>query len=289
MIKENKEFKVSVVIPTYNRVAYLGRAITSVLKQSHPVNEIIVIDNGSTDQTLSFIKKKFTRIRVITEKKRGVSFARNLGIKEAKSEYIALLDSDDCWLKGKLDRQVIAFRDDIQNRRLCHTDEIWVRNGIRVNQHKKHKKSGGNVFQSCLKLCCISPSSTMLHRSVFEDFGFFDEDLPACEDYDFWLRYSSKEEVIFINEPLIIKKGGHSDQLSGVHWGMDRFRIYALEKILNEPDLKLDYRIAAIREIILKMEILINGSQKRKKKVYAETLLEKKQYWEDSLRRCFND
>tara|TARA_A100001015_G_C14532337_1_gene534643 strand:+ start:150 stop:539 length:390 start_codon:yes stop_codon:yes gene_type:complete len=129
----------------------------------------------------------------------------------------------------------------------------------------------------------------MLHRSVFEDFGFFDEDLPACEDYDFWLRYSSKEEVIFINEPLIIKKGGHSDQLSGVHWGMDRFRIYSLEKILNEPDLKLDYRIAAIREIILKMEILINGSQKRKKKVYAKTLLEKKQYWEDSLRRCFND
>ena len=145
------------------------------------------------------------------------------------------------------------------------------------------------MFQSCLKLCCISPSSTMLHRSVFEDFGFFDEDLPACEDYDFWLRYSSKEEVIFINEPLIIKKGGHSDQLSGVHWGMDRFRIYALEKILNEPDLKLDYRIAAIREIILKMEILINGSQKRKKQVYAETLLEKKQYWEDSLRRFFND
>ena len=289
--------EVSVIIPTYNRADFISECVQSVLAQTLPAREVIIVDDGSTDATYNIlndlgfnsISTPKTDLRYIFQENQGVSSARNLGIKEAKSEYIALLDSDDLWLKGKLDRQVIAFRDDIQNRRLCHTDEIWVRNGIRVNQHKKHKKSGGNVFQSCLKLCCISPSSTMLHRSVFEDFGFFDEDLPACEDYDFWLRYSSKEEVIFINEPLIIKKGGHSDQLSGLHWGMDRFRIYALEKILNEPDLKLGYRIAAIREIILKMEILINGSQKRKKKVYAETLLEKKQYWEDSLRRCFND
>ena len=289
--------EVSVIIPTYNRADFISECVQSALAQTLPAREIIIVDDGSTDATYNIlndlgfnsISTPKTVLCYIFQENQGVSSARNLGIKEAKSEYIALLDSDDCWLKGKLDRQVIAFRNDIQNRRLCHTDEIWVRNGIRVNQHKKHNKSGGNVFQSCLKLCCISPSSTMLHRSVFEDFGFFDEDLPACEDYDFWLRYSSKEEVIFINEPLIIKKGGHSDQLSGVHWGMDRFRIYALEKILNEPDLKLGYRIAAIREIILKMEILINGSQKRKKKVYAETLLEKKQYWEDSLRRCFND
>lgn len=289
--------EVSVIIPTYNRADFISECVQSVLAQTLPAREVIIVDDGSTDATYNIlndlgfnsISTSKTVLRYIFQKNQGVSSARNLGIKEAKSEYIALLDSDDLWLKGKLDRQIIAFRDDMQNRRLCHTDEIWVRNGIRVNQHKKHKKSGGNVFQSCLKLCCISPSSTMLHRSVFEDYGFFDEDLPACEDYDFWLRYSSKEEVIFINEPLIIKKGGHSDQLSGVHWGMDRFRIYALEKILNQPDLKLDYRIAAIREVILKMEILINGSQKRKKKVYAETLLEKKQYWEDSLRRCFND
>jgi glycosyltransferase involved in cell wall biosynthesis len=289
--------EVSVIIPTYNRADFISECVQSVLAQTLPAREVIIVDDGSTDATYNIlndlgfnsISTSKTVLRYIFQKNQGVSSARNLGIKEAKSEYIALLDSDDLWLKGKLDRQIIAFRDDMQNRRLCHTDEIWVRNGIRVNQHKKHKKSGGNVFQSCLKLCCISPSSTMLHRSVFEDFGFFDEDLPACEDFDFWLRYSSKEEVIFIDEPLIIKKGGHSDQLSGVHWGMDRFRIYALEKILNEPDLKLDYRIAAIREVILKMEILINGSQKRKKKVYAETLLEKKQYWEDSLRRCFND
>ena len=289
--------EVSVIIPTYNRADFISDCVQSVLAQTLPARELIIVDDGSTDATykilsdLGFnsISTTKTVLRYVFQENRGVSSARNLGIKEARSEYIALLDSDDLWLKGKLDRQAIAFKDDIRKSRLCHTDEIWIRNGVRVNQHKKHKKYGGNVFQSCLKLCCISPSSTMMHRSVFEDFGFFDEDLPACEDYDFWLRYSSKEEVIFIDEPLIIKKGGHSDQLSGVHWGMDRFRIYALEKMLNKPDLKLDYRIAAIREVIVKMEILINGSQKRKKMVYAETLLQRKQYWEESLRRCFDD
>ena len=289
--------EVSVIIPTYNREKFISECVQSVLAQTLPAREIIIVDDGSTDATYNILRDlgfnslstKKTVLRYFFQKNRGVSSARNLGIKEARSEYIALLDSDDLWLKSKLDRQVSAFQNDTQSSRLCHTDEIWIRNGVRVNQHKKHKKHGGNVFQSCLKLCCISPSSAMMHRSVFEDFGFFDEDLPACEDYDFWLRYSAKEDVNFIDEPLIIKKGGHSDQLSGAHWGMDRFRIYSIEKILEEHDLKLVYKIEAIREIILKLEILINGSKKRQKFAYAENMLQKKQHWEAILMRGFND
>ena len=289
--------EVSVIIPTYNREKFISECVQSVLAQTLPAREIIIVDDGSTDATYNILRDlgfnslstKKTVLRYFFQQNRGVSSARNLGIKEARSEYIALLDSDDLWLKSKLDRQVSAFQNDTQSSRLCHTDEIWIRNGFRVNQHKKHKKHGGNVFQSCLKLCCISPSSAMMHRSVFEDFGFFDEDLPACEDYDFWLRYSAKEDVNFIDEPLIIKKGGHSDQLSGAHWGMDRFRIYSIEKILEEHDLKLVYKIEAIREIILKLEILINGSQKRQKLAYAESMLEKKQHWEAILMRGVND
>ena len=289
--------EVSVIIPTYNREKFISECVQSVLAQTLPAREIIIVDDGSTDATYNILRDlgfnslstKKTVLRYFFQQNRGVSSARNLGIKEARSEYIALLDSDDLWLKSKLDRQVSAFQNDTQSSRLCHTDEIWIRNGVRVNQHKKHKKHGGNVFQSCLKLCCISPSSAMMHRSVFEDFGFFDEDLPACEDYDFWLRYSAKEDVNFIDEPLIIKKGGHSDQLSGAHWGMDRFRIYSIEKILKEHDLKLVYKIEAIREIILKLEILINGSQKRQKLAYAESMLEKKQHWEAILMRGVND
>jgi glycosyltransferase involved in cell wall biosynthesis len=289
--------EVSVIIPTYNREKFISECVQSVLAQTLPAREIIIVDDGSTDATYNILRDlgfnslstKKTVLRYFFQQNRGVSSARNLGIKEARSEYIALLDSDDLWLKSKLDRQVSAFQNDTQSSRLCHTDEIWIRNGVRVNQHKKHKKHGGNVFQSCLKLCCISPSSAMMHRSVFEDFGFFDEDLPACEDYDFWLRYSAKEDVNFIDEPLIIKKGGHSDQLSGAHWGMDRFRIYSIEKILKEPDLKLVHKTEAIQEVILKLEILINGSQKRQKFAYAENMLQKKQHWEAILMQDFND
>ena len=289
--------EVSVIIPTYNREKFISECVQSVLAQTLPAREIIIVDDGSTDATYNILRDlgfnslstKKTVLRYFFQQNRGVSSARNLGIKEARSEYIALLDSDDLWLKSKLDRQVSAFQNDTQSSRLCHTDEIWIRNEVRVNQHKKHKKHGGNVFQSCLKLCCISPSSAMMHRSVFEDFGFFDEDLPACEDYDFWLRYSAKEDVNFIDEPLIIKKGGHSDQLSGAHWGMDRFRIYSIEKILKEPDLKLVHKTEAIHEVILKLEILINGSQKRQKFAYAENMLQKKQHWEAILMRGFND
>ena len=289
--------EVSVIIPTYNREKFISECVQSVLAQTLPAREIIIVDDGSTDATYNILRDlgfnslstKKTVLRYFFQQNRGVSSARNSGIKEARSEYIALLDSDDLWLKSKLDRQVSAFQNDTQSSRLCHTDEIWIRNGVRVNQHKKHKKHGGNVFQSCLKLCCISPSSAMMHRSVFEDFGFFDEDLPACEDYDFWLRYSAKEDVNFIDEPLIIKKGGHSDQLSGAHWGMDRFRIYSIEKILKEPDLTLVHKTEAIHEVILKLEILINGSQKRQKFAYAESMLEKKQHWEAILMRGFND
>ena len=289
--------EVSVIIPTYNREKFISECVQSVLAQTLPAREIIIVDDGSTDATYNILRDlgfnslstKKTVLRYFFQQNRGVSSARNLGIKEARSEYIALLDSDDLWLKSKLDRQVSAFQNDTKSSRLCHTDEIWIRNGVRVNQHKKHKKHGGNVFQSCLKLCCISPSSAMMHRSVFEDFGFFDEDLPACEDYDFWLRYSAKEDVNFIDEPLIIKKGGHSDQLSGAHWGMDRFRIYSIEKILKEPDLTLVNKTEAIHEVILKLEILINGSQKRQKFAYAENMLQKKQHWEAILMRGFND
>ena len=289
--------EVSVIIPTYNREKFISECVQSVLAQTLPAREIIIVDDGSTDATYNILRDlgfnslgtKKNVLRYFFQQNRGVSSARNLGIKEARSEYIALLDSDDLWLKSKLDRQVSAFQNYTQSSRLCHTDEIWIRNGVRVNQHKKHKKHGGNVFQSCLKLCCISPSSAMMHRSVFEDFGFFDEDLPACEDYDFWLRYSAKEDVNFIDEPLIIKKGGHSDQLSGAHWGMDRFRIYSIEKILKEPDLTLVHKTEAIHEVILKLEILINGSQKRQKFAYAENMLQKKQHWEAILMRGFND
>ena len=283
--------RVSVVIPTYNREKFIVDCVQSVRAQSLLACEIIVVDDGSIDETYQNLKElgfgsrtsAKQKLRYIYQENRGVSAARNLGIKEAKSEYIALLDSDDFWLPTKLERQINNLRRNKAHVRLCHTDEIWMRNGLRVNSHKKHKKEGGDIFLNCLKMCCISPSSVLLHKSVFDDIGVFDENLPVCEDYDFWLRYCAKEEVSFVNERLLIKNGGHESQLSQKYWGMDRFRVYALEKLLNEADMMPLYRLKAIRELIGKLNILITGAKKRNNDSFVKTMTKKKIYWEDEL------
>ena len=283
--------RVSVIIPTYNRENFIVNCVQSVRAQSSPACEIIVVDDGSIDRTYQNLKEigfeslatDKPSLRYIYQENKGVSAARNLGIKEAHGEYIAILDSDDFWLPTKLERQVAVLVSNKAHVRLCHTDEIWLRNGKRVNPHEKHKKQGGEIFLNCLKMCCISPSSVVLHKSVFDDFGVFDENLPACEDYDFWLRYCANEEVIFVNDHLIIKNGGHTNQLSHQYWGMDRFRVYALEKLVNDTDLKSIFRLEAIRELIKKLNILINGAKKRNNSVLAENMIKKKTHWEEEL------
>ncbi|MDE2825547.1 MAG: glycosyltransferase family 2 protein, partial [Gemmatimonadota bacterium] len=216
---------VSVVIPTYNRADRLPSAIRSVLEQTAPPAEIIVVDDGSTDGTPALVRT-FPGVRYLRQENQGVSAARNHGIGAAKHDWIALLDSDDEWLPGKLERQWGALERDPRYR-FCHTDEIWIRKGRRVNPMKKHAKYGGHIFHHCLPLCVISPSSALIHRDLFERFGMFDPELPVCEDYDLWLRICAREPVLYVDEPLLLKYGGHEDQLSRAYWGMDRFRIRA--------------------------------------------------------------
>ena len=279
MIKEKKEFKVSVVIPTYNRVPYLGRAITSVLKQSYPVNEIIVIDNGSTDQTLSFIKKNFTRIRVITEKKRGVSFARNLGIKNCKYNWIAFLDSDDEWITDKIEKQFALLKESNFKYQFIHTNEIWIKNGILKNQKKKHLKKGGYIFEDCLDICKISPSSVLIKKELFDRYGLFDNKFKVCEDYELWLRITSKIKIGYLDKPLIKKYGGHKGQLSEKYWGIDRYRIKALEKILINNNLKTQQKLKVLEYLLKKINIILLGAINRNNKRIFNMYIKKKFLW----------
>ena len=131
---------ISVVIPTYNRKHTLPRAIASVLNQTLQPTEIIMVDDGSTDGTADWIQETYPRINPIRQSNKGVSAARNIGIKSAKCDWIALLDSDDEWLPDKLERQVEAFNQN-PGIKLCHTEEIWIRNGVRVNQRKSIKNT----------------------------------------------------------------------------------------------------------------------------------------------------
>jgi glycosyltransferase involved in cell wall biosynthesis len=253
---------ISVVVPTFDRAAVLPRAIESVRAQTRPPAELIVVDDGSTDGTAELIGGQFSEAHILRQENLGVSAARNRGIEASTGEWIALLDSDDEWRPAKLQRQVAALRDH-PDLRICHTDEIWIRKGRRVNPRRIHAKHGGWIFERCLPLCAMSPSSIMIHRSIFEEVGLFDEGLPACEDYDLWLRICSRFPVLYVDEPLVVKYGGHDDQLSSRIWGLDRFRIEALEKILREDHLAPDDRIAALAMLLEKIQIYLAGARKR--------------------------
>ena len=254
--------QISVIIPTHNRAATLPRALESVLSQTFQADEIIVVDDGSDDHTRALLAREYPQIICLEQPNQGVSSARNLGISQARGEWIALLDSDDAWLPDKLACQVEALNKN-PNLRLCHTEEIWIRNGVRVNQMRKHAKQGGRIFQHCLPLCVISPTSVVLHRSLFDRYGLFDTELPACEDYDLWLRLCAMEEVLFLEQPLIVKYGGHEDQLSRRYWGMDRFRVQSIEKLLRTAELNSSDRQAAIATLIEKAGIIAQGAEKR--------------------------
>ncbi len=255
---------ISVIIPTYNRKKSLIQAIQSVLEQTHTTYEVIVVDDGSTDLTEAVIAEQFPEIKYHSQPHQGVSAARNLGISLAQGQWLAFLDSDDLWLAKKLELQVSYFKQHPEVK-ICHTEEIWIRHGVRVNPKRKHQKKGGWIFQECLPLCAMSPSSIIIHRSVIEEVGGFDEQLPACEDYDLWLRMTSRYPVGFIEQPLIQKFGGHSDQLSRQYWGMDRFRIQALIKILEINYLTENDRQGAVAMLLKKAQVYLQGAKKRSK------------------------
>lgn len=271
---------VSVVIPTLNRCLLLKRAIDSVLNQSVSPNEVIVIDNGSSDETINMISNNYPDIIFLTEEKIGVSASRNQGIKKSNSEWVAFLDSDDVWEPFKLEKQLTFNNRFKTNFRFIHTNETWIRNGKFLNQMKKHEKSGGDLFKNCLKLCCISPSSSMIKKEVFKDYGFFDEELQVCEDYDMWVRITAKENVGYLSEPLVIKYGGHADQLSKKYWGMDRFRIKSLEKNINSNWFSKDQNKYAYETLIKKLQIVLSGAKNRNNTKLSNIYSEKLGFWQ---------
>ncbi|MFW6335176.1 MAG: glycosyltransferase, partial [Desulfosalsimonas sp.] len=254
---------VSAVIPVCNRQGWIAEAVDSVLAQDYRPLELIVVDDGSTDATADTVLSYGSRLTYIYQENRGVSAARNRGAAAARGDWLAFLDSDDLWLEGKISAQMEYFRHNPQVR-ICQTEEIWIRRGVRVNPGKRHRKTEGFIFEPSLRLCLISPSAVMMHRSVFQDHGGFNESLPACEDYDLWLRVTCTEPAGLVKKPLAVKRGGRPDQLSSAQ-GLDRYRIHSIAGIMASGRLSPSQHRAAARVLAEKCRIYAQGCEKRGK------------------------
>jgi len=263
----------SVVIPSHNRLERLREAVRSVLSQTFRDFECVVVDDGSTDGTGAIEEELRGSIRFIRQENMGVSAARNRGILSSRAPYLSFLDSDDLWLPDKLEahRAYMKMNPSI---RIHQSDETWVRKGRRVNPRGRHAKPEGDIFLPSLKLCLVSPSAVVIERGLLEEVGLFDERLPVCEDYDLWLRISWRERVGLIPGRLVIKHGGHDDQLSKRYWGMDRFRVYSILKLLaaHAGELRPDQRAGARDAVVEKCRILHGGALKRGNRVLAEAM-----------------
>ncbi len=274
--------RISVVIPSFNRAAPLERALQSVVAQRSPVDEIIVVDDGSTDGSAERITRRFDGIRLIRQPNLGVSAARNRGIAAARHEWIALLDSDDSWQADKTERLRATALSRRPGYELYHSDEIWIRRGRRVNPMHKHRKNGGWIFRACLPRCVISPSAAVIRKTTLESLGLFDEALPACEDYDLWLRLCHRYPVCYIDRPLITKYGGHDDQLSQRYPAMDRFRIRSLARLLDSATLARGDFDAAREVMLNKLDILINGAMRHRNQDVLDEFVPLREGWRNT-------
>ena len=259
---------VSVIVPTYNRWPRVGQAVASVLEQRYRDFELIIVDDGSTDRTATELARFGGQLHYIFQARSGVSAARNLGVRHSRGRLIAFLDSDDLWQPDKLQVQV-AFMEKHPEVQICQTDEVWIRHGVRVNPKLKHRKPSGDIFERSLELCLVSPSAAMTTRELFHRSGGFDESLPVCEDYDLWLRIARDYPVPLIDQALVVKHGGHADQLSHSLWGMDRYRVTALQKLLR-AGIAGQQRRAVLRVWQNKLAVLASGARKRGKVADAD-------------------
>lgn len=302
--------QVSVVIPVHNRRRLVRRALRSVLRQDVAPREVIVVDDGSDDGSAdaAMAEAEIAGVRVETAevtaesagsgvqtiagralgvriirgaRNLGVSAARNIGAAMAAGAWVAFLDSDDEWLPHKLGAQLECIARN-PGSCLCHGDEIWLRNGARINPKRKHRKRGGWIFRHCLPLCIISPSAVMVRRDVLRGCGGFDRDLPVCEDYDLWLRLCARHPVLCVPQKLLVKHGGHAGQLSRRHWGMDRFRVRALEKILQSGVLGEGDYVAAHETLLAKLRILANGAAKRGNQAAHKNFAAQLAHWRET-------
>lgn len=256
----------SVIIPTFNRRAMAVEAAESVLAQRGASFELIVVDDGSTDETAQAFdalrRERAAQLTIERTRNRGPAAARNRGAALVHARFVAFLDSDDLWMPEKLARQ-IAYMNDHPEYEISQCEEIWIRGGRRVNPARRHRKRAGDIFIDSLRTCLLSPSAVIMRTALLREMGGFDETMAAAEDYDLWLRILVSREVGLLDEALVTRRAGHSDQLSATVPAIDRFRILALAKLLGDRRVTGARRRAAALVLGEKCAIYAKGLARR--------------------------
>ena len=254
------------MIPVYNRSGgMLEKAIQSVLGQSYRDFRLVVVDDGSSDD-LSAEKESVEEAGhrwICSRKNRGVAAARNLGAGAANSDWISFLDSDDIWRPEKLERQVEWHRrhPDV---RISQVKEKWVRNGSEVRRPKHWLQREGDLFFNSILRCSIGPSCVMMRRDLWTETKGFDETFRVCEDYELWLRICRVEQVGLVpGKALTMKTAGHGDQLSVTVPALDRYRVFALLKMMRDNGLSAVHKEWVAEGIQRKSAVLTKGARKR--------------------------
>ncbi len=235
--------RVSVVIPTYNSAAFVREAIQSVLGQTYSDLEIIVIDDGSTDDTERVVRSFGDRVFYVRQENNGAGAARNQGIKKSQGSYVAFLDSDDLWLPGKLEEQ-IPLLDRDPELGLVYSDWAVVpeQGEAQPSYLQNLPAASGYVFDRLVQCGFILTSGTVVRRSCLDDVGYFDEALSIAQDYDLWLRICYRWKVALVNKPLAIKRNRDGNLSSNLPKTAAE-RIVLFEKALKTfPDMSRSRR-----------------------------------------------
>ncbi len=206
--------EVSVVIPTYNSAQFLGEALQSIFSQTFDDYEIIVVNDGSTDDTESVVKLYINRIKYIYQENGGPAKARNRGIKESSSKYIAFLDADDIWLPSKLEKQVLMFRQRPELAMIFTAVLILRADGVSPSKYDKRKLlMKGNIARNIFLHSGVATPTVMVQKEIFDKIGLFEEDLRIGEDDNMWIRIAANHQIELIDEPLV-KCRFHPDSLT---------------------------------------------------------------------------
>jgi glycosyltransferase involved in cell wall biosynthesis len=239
---------VSVIIPSYNCGRFVRAAVDSVLAQSFRDLEVLVVDDGSTDNTRQVLAGYGPPVRYLYQANAGVSAARNHGIGESRGQYVAFLDADDMWAPDKLERQLKALNT-VPGVGLCYSAHLVVDEAMRpLRVHRSNRRASaledllfhGNVVGT--------PSTTLLYQELLKRVGGFDRELSQCADWDMWVRLARHTEFLYLDEPLVTyRQHGHNMSRNVPLLESDSLRV--LEKGFNDPDTQIDLRTRASRAL----------------------------------------